>query len=418
MTNQVRKYTMVLPVRHFRLDAHRASIESSFAEHLRMMRTRIADSADLLVIASPGMSASAYKASKGSHTIIDSATEGIAFETLFSDDTDCLLRAFLPVMRKLRALAGQSMCVHSGLSWSIALPFEFSSIIFGLLQKRRTVFVVDIDYRKSAYMSYRTGSWSVKSYLICKYLYDPARTFQIWVASRFCSLVLLKGKKMALDFGHGRPNVRDFLDASHSEKNIIDPETLKSKLAAVRDTSQPLRIVYFGRLTAYKGIDRCLKAVAAARNIGANITFDIIGGGEEADSLRSLVGNLRAEEYVTFHGSLPFDQEFFQTLYRFHLLLAAPLREDTPRSALDAMAAGISYLAYDTYYYQQLTESGAGKVVPWLNGEAMAEAIRQFAENRELLVTMIEKAVNYARQNTQEIWLERRLTWTMQAVQQ
>ena len=79
---------------------------------------------------------------------------------------------------------------------------------------------------------------------------------------------------------------------------------------------------------------------------------------------------------------MPFGQEFFRHLYRYQLLLAAPLREDTPRSALDAMAAGIPYLAYDTYYYNQLLESGAGVVVPWRDEQAMAdELIRRLPES-------------------------------------
>ena len=411
---------MVLPVRHFRIDSHRVAVESAFAEHLRMMRSRIDTAADLLVIASPSMSTTGYEKSKAGLTILDETEDQIAFVTLFSDDTTRstadYLRAFFPVMRTLYRLARQSICIHSGLSWNISLPYEFASIVFGLLFHLKTVFVVDIDYRKSALMSYRTANWSKKSYLVCKYFYDPVRALQIWIAVRGCSLVLLKGKKMTEDFGQGRPNVRNFLDASHSQQNLIDQQALEQKLVAVRDISQPLRLVYFGRLTAYKGISCCLRSVAAARNAGANITFDIIGGGEQAEALQSLSRELHAESYVTFHGPKTFNQEFFQTLYPFHLLLAAPLREDTPRNALDAMAAGIPYLAFDTYYYQQLTESGAGEVVPWLDEQAMAQSLIRLSKHREELAAMIGKAVDYAKLNTQEIWLERRFEWTMGSV--
>jgi glycosyltransferase involved in cell wall biosynthesis len=77
------------------------------------------------------------------------------------------------------------------------------------------------------------------------------------------------------------------------------------------------------------------------------------------------------------------------------------------------MAAGVPYLAFDTYYYQELLESGAGRTVPWLDVDAMAQAIVELERNREQLVNMVEHSVAYARANTQEIWLERRLTWTM-----
>jgi glycosyltransferase involved in cell wall biosynthesis len=420
MTSHATNYTMVLPVRHFRVDEQRVAVESAFAEHLRMMRSRIGTGAERLVIVSTGMSATAYEAGKRGYSVIDEPMEQIEFRTLFRDeDAGSLskkLRLFWPVMRGLSRLSKESVCVHSGLSWDVWLPFEFASIVFGLLRKRRTVFVVDIDYRNSAAMSYRNGDWSRRGYLMCRYVYDVARSLQVRVAARYCSLVLLKGKKMAADFGRGRPNVKAFLDASHSEKNIIDRVSLERKVAALRDRSAPLRLVYFGRLTAYKGIDRCIRAVAVARQAGANVTLDVIGGGDQAEALHSLARELNTEEFVTFHGPLPFNQDFFRVLYSFHLLLAAPLREDTPRSALDAMAAGIPFVAFDTYYYRELMESGAGRVVPWPDVEAMGKMLVDLAANREEVATMAENAVVFARSNTQEIWLERRSAGTMDSV--
>jgi len=410
-------YTMVLPVRHYRIDQSHVAVESAFAEHLRMMRAGIGTAAERLVIASPGMSAAVYEAGKRGYAAIDEEAEKINFFTLFAADaaqsTGSKVQQFPGVMRTLQGLAKRSFCIHSGLSWDLWLPFEFASILLGIFRGRRTVFVVDIDYRNSAYMSYRNGDWSRKSYLLCKYVYDTARSLQVWVAARYCSLVLLKGKKMAEDFGAGRPNVKAFLDASHSERNIIPESRLREKLATVRDGGRPLRLVYFGRLTAYKGIDRCLRAAASARAAGANITLDIIGGGEQMEALRTLARELGAEDWATFHGPMPFNQDFFTLLYSFHVLLAAPLREDTPRSALDAMAAGIPYLAFDTYYYRELLESGAGRVVPWPEMEVMAKMLTHLEKNREEVAGMAENAVAFARSNTQEIWLERRQEWAM-----
>ena len=417
MTARASDYTMVLPVRHFRIGERQVAVESAFAEHLRMMRSTIGSAAERLVIASPGMSPATYEAGKRGFAVIDEEREKIRFQTLFSEaeaqSASNKLKLFPAVIRSLYRLAKQSICVHSGLSWDVWLPFEFASVAFGILLKRRTVFVVDIDYRNSADMSYRNGDWSRKSYLICKYVYDTARSIQIWIAARYCSLVLLKGRQMAQDFGAGRPNVKAFLDASHGEKNILPEESLEQKLRAVRDEEKPLRLVYFGRLTAYKGIDRCLRAAAEARYNGATITLDIIGGGEQDEALRKLAHELHAEDWVTFHGPLPFNQDFFQLLYSFHLLLAAPLREDTPRSALDGMAAGIPYLAFDTYYYRELLESEAGRVVPWPDVAAMAKEMARLDKHRQEVAEMIEHAVTFARANTQEIWLERRRIWTM-----
>lgn len=226
---------------------------------------------------------------------------------------------------------------------------------------------------------------------------------------------MLKGREMVADFGRGRPNVKYILDASHSADNVIDADILDKKIKNIRDRSQPVRLTYFGRLTAYKGIDRCLRAVAIAKNLGANVQLDIIGGGEQLDELCRLTTECHADSFVRFHGSLLFNQDFFRLLYQYHLLLAAPLREDTPRSVLDAMAAGIPYLAFDTYYYRELLESGAGRTVPWPDVNAMAQAIVDLEQDREELVSMVEHSVEYALANTQEIWLQRRFAWILPA---
>jgi glycosyltransferase involved in cell wall biosynthesis len=410
-------YLMVLPVQHFRTGCSHVAIESAFAEHLRMMRDKIGSRVERLIVASPEMRVEDYERRKEGLSIVDEARETISFCSLFSADEvhsswDKILR-FYPVMRTVHSLVKESFCIHSGASWSAWLPFEFASILFGIVLRRRTVFVVDIDYRNSAFMSYKIGDWSLKSYMLCKYVYDNVRSIQLRIAARHCSLVLLKGRKMVADFGRDRPNVKYILDASHSAENIIDSNLLKVKLKQIRDRSQPIRLTYFGRLTAYKGIDRCMQAVVLARNAGANVQFDVIGGGEQLDALGSLANEYQANSYVRIHGPLQFNQEFFRLLYQYHVLLAAPLREDTPRSALDAMAAGIPYLAFDTYYYKELLESGAGRTVLWPDVNAMAQAIVDLEQNREQLAAMAANAVEYARANTQEIWLERRLGWTI-----
>jgi len=417
-TQPAADYLMVLPTLHYRLDSGHVALESAFAHHLRLLRSKIGSLASRLVILCPAMSATQYESAKASLEILDEAADSIFFDATWSPDQIASkgkkLRHALLLLRKVRSRVRQSVLVHSGLSWDWILPAEFAALLLGSFTGRKTIFIVDIDYRNSARMSYETGAWSKKSYLVCKYVYDNIRNLQTWIAVRRFSLVMLKGRKMAQDFGHGRPNVKDFLDAAHSETSLIPPAAIATKLAALRDPAQPLRLTYFGRITPYKGIDAIIRAAVSARKTGANLTLEIIGGGEQLDFCKSLVSQLEADSYITFHGPKPFGAEFFEFLYRYHLLLAAPLREDTPRSALDAMAAGIPYLAYDTYYYNQLLESRAGQVVPWRDEQAMANALIHLDQHREELAAMIQNAVAYATQNTQEIWLDRRFAWTLE----
>jgi glycosyltransferase involved in cell wall biosynthesis len=108
-----------------------------------------------------------------------------------------------------------------------------------------------------------------------------------------------------------------------------------------------------------------------------------------------------------------FERVFEEHLYRHHVLLAAPQSQDTPRSALDAMAAGQTIVAYDTCYYQELAKEGAAiELVPWRDFEAMGRAICALTEDRARLRSMIERNVAFARSHTQEAWLDRRVGWT------
>jgi glycosyltransferase involved in cell wall biosynthesis len=226
--------------------------------------------------------------------------------------------------------------------------------------------------------------------------------------------VLLKGRRLCRDYGRGRPHVKYILDAAFSAEQVIPPQALARKRSALEDPGQPLELVYFGRLTAYKGIDRCIEAVALASKRGAApMRFSIIGAGEAAESLQRLCVQLGVEELVEFSPALPFGPRLFEQLYRYHLLLAAPLSEDTPRSALDAMACGIPILAFDTEYYSSLGESGAVDLVPWPSVERLAERLAHFAQDKRRLLPLALAGIEFARVNTQETWLESRAQWTL-----
>jgi len=208
--------------------------------------------------------------------------------------------------------------------------------------------------------------------------------------------------------------VKYFLDAAFSAEHLISSRALAEKTRALADPARPLELVYFGRLTAYKGVDRCIEAVArASRLSGAPMRLAIIGAGEDAERLKRLCAQLGVESLVGFHAALPFGPLLFEQLYPCHLLLAAPLSEDTPRSALDAMACAIPILAFATEYYSDLEESGAVETVPWPSVERMSERIAYYAENKHRLLPLALAGIEFARANTQETWLRSRAQWTL-----
>lgn len=406
------KYVMVLALPAFASGPDRFEVESAFAKHLRTLRAKLGPLARELVLMGPGADENLRKVMP-----LDTvhASEGIRFRPLFDHRVGRLgmLRAWPRVRATLREEIEGADVVHAGPS-SAYRPFEFAALRLAHRLGKKTIFVTDIDNRESARMRRESGFDSARVYAMHQLLHAPLMHRQHRIAARDFSLVLLKGRKLASDYGQGRANVKNFLDAAFEAEHLIAPERLAAKLDAARDATQPLKLIYFGRLVDYKGVDHMLRAVRHACDAGARVRFEIVGDGDQRGALEHLVRALNFDAgVVTFVGALPFGPALFARLHDAQVLLAAPLSEDTPRSALDALASAQTIVAYDTYYYRELAEAGAPvTVVPWRDVRALGDAIVAIARDRARLVDGLRSARAFAEPNTQEAWLDRRIEWT------
>ena len=412
-------YLIVVRVPYYRVGPTTIAVQSAFARHLTLLKEELTPKFNKIIVASTPMSKVDYECYGHQLYHHDEEQENIYFTTADvaphckSSFFFCLFYS-IPQLIYTYKMVRKSGFVHSGLSIPVWRPIQQFYVICSILLRKKSLFVADIDFRNSEKMLYTQGELSLKSHLLWKYIYDPLRSLQVIIACRFCSLVLLKGQEMCDHYGKGRENVKNFIDAAHSKEHIIGPKKLEAKKAILSSGQGPLELVYFGRLVQYKGIDLCLEAIAIAQSLTKKeIRFNIVGGGNLESHLKQKTMELNLGDSVIFHGSMPFGDAFFEMLHNYHLLLAAPRKEDTPRSVLDAMAAGIPVLAFDTYYYRDLECTGAVATVPWPSVEALARKIADFAEDKEPLVQMSAKGVLFARDNTQEIWLRKRLEWTL-----
>lgn len=411
------EYLIVVPVRFHRLTNGRVALEGAFCEHLRVLRAQLAPAFTRLTVAAPTMDPAQYAREHEHLGRIDEMREGIRWVALHPGNAGrgaFWIRHFTPVLVRLWREVRRADLVHSGTSHNLYRPIEFMALGLAMVFGKKTICVVDIDLRAEASMNYRTGRLGRKSLFLCRGVYDPLRSLQLRIAARRCSLVLLKGHKLLRDYGRGRPHVKYFLDAAFSVEHLISARALAQRAQVLTDPEQPLDLVYFGRLAAYKGVDRCIEAVARASEQSTDpLRLTIIGAGDQAENLRRLCVELGVERLVQFRAALPFGRPLFEVLRSCHLLLAAPLSEDTPRSALDAMACGLPILAFATDYYSDLAECGAVDLVPWPSVDRMADRIAHFAHDKRRLLPMARAGIEFARANTQETWLQTRARWTL-----
>jgi glycosyltransferase involved in cell wall biosynthesis len=406
---------MVLKAGARRLTPTTFATESAFVEHLRALRKLLAPRFDSIVVGMPEMSAAEYDTIHASLTTVDEEAEQIFFEAIFQwpSTRARFLRELPRVVRKLSRLVGQADLVHSHPSYDLYRPIETLTSILAIARKKKLITVTDLDYRGDAEMNYRTGYWSRRSYLVCKYIYDPIRNVQQQAYVKFADLVLFKEAKQVEDYGHGASHVRFFLDPNFNLENVVDDATVRAKIATLEDDAAPLRAFYFGRFVAYKGIDKMIEAVALARAGGANLTLDIMGVGPEEQALKALAERRGISDIVRWLEPRAYGESFFSELRSRHLLLACPLSADTPRSTWDALASAVPVLAYDTTFYRKIAnQTGAVELVPWLSVAPFAEKLGTFARDKRPLGPMMKNAVAAARDNTAEEWLKRRVAWT------
>jgi len=409
-----RTYLLVLPVAFYRIDARRCATESAFATHLRMLLDSLSEVADRITVAAPVVDQQDYERMRAGWATLDADEDRISLVPLHQarlGRLGYLLRLPAICWRLLGAVAKAGF-VHAGPS-TLYTPRENVALLLGWLLRRRTVYVVDIDQRETARMNLRTGAWSRGVYLRTRYLHDAWQSLQTRVASWLATVVMLKGRKLCEDYGRGRDNVHYLLDVAHDRDSVLGDRELERRCEALAAPG-PLRIVYFGRLVAYKGVDRMIQAVVDARARGVDASLDIFGSGDAEPALRDQIDAAAAEPFVRLRGVRPYGLEFLREVGEYDLTMACPLSEDTPRSAIDAQARGLPVLAYDTYYYRELMGDGAGVTCsPWLDAAALADRLHELSNDRARLVDLCRKGVRFAAENTQEAWLRRRAGWTL-----
>lgn len=409
---------MVLQVKYRPLEGNKARIEAPFWNHLITLKEGLKDEMKKLKVALIEVDEQ-YEQKFGSGWItVDPDNDGIELESLYNlsalqSSRFSRLMRFGAVYKKIGRLVKNADLVHTGLSHDILLPSSFFAVINAILKKKKLIYIVDIDFRNSSRMLYEAGHMNFISYIRTKLFYDVHKFLQLITAIRYADLSLLKGKKFASDFAKIGKNVKYFFDTIHDNQYILSKDKIEAKIDSVRNKEKGLKIVYFGRISEYKGVQDAIEAISKIKDAsGHEIELTIIGNGDYLPEIENLVAQLKMSDCVSISPPISFGKDLFDEISKHDILIALPQREDTPRSAFDAMAAGLSILAYDTDYYKELSESGAVITTKWRDIDLLANSLLEIAAKRDRLAEPCQNAVYYAKDHTQARWMDRRLKWT------
>nr|WP_279367885.1 glycosyltransferase [Microbacterium testaceum] len=116
------------------------------------------------------------------------------------------------------------------------------------------------------------------------------------------------------------------------------------------------RILFVGRLTTEKHIDVVLKALSQL-DPALDVTFDVVGGGDQRAKLETLAQQLGVSSRVTFHGHA--SEEDLRTLYsRASVFAIASIAELQSIATMEAMASGLPIVAANAVALPHLVHEG------------------------------------------------------------
>ncbi len=175
----------------------------------------------------------------------------------------------------------------------------------------------------------------------------------------------------------------------------------RARQAAMRERRPPgLEVLFTGRLSRAKNVDVLLRAVAAVRQEGCQISATIIGEGPEGPALENLAVALGIRHAVRFTGGLPFDG-VIPYLEAADVLVLASETEGWPKSIVEAMAFGLVAVGSNIGLVPQMLD-GRGFTVPPRDPAALAAVLRTVAASPDRLEEMRRRAAAWAQRYSLE----------------
>jgi glycosyltransferase involved in cell wall biosynthesis len=135
---------------------------------------------------------------------------------------------------------------------------------------------------------------------------------------------------------------------------------------------------FVGRLVREKDLGTLLEALSIARlNSSRDLRLIIVGDGVEGPTLKEKASNLSVEESVLWLGA---QKSARRALALADAFAMSSVSEGVPMAMLEAMRAGLPCIATDVGGIAAVLADGCGAVVPPSDPQALAAALRSYAE--------------------------------------
>jgi glycosyltransferase involved in cell wall biosynthesis len=166
-------------------------------------------------------------------------------------------------------------------------------------------------------------------------------------------------------------------------------------------------IIFLGRLKKTKQPDHAIKAFKLVAEKVPDAKLLIVGDGPLKSKLHKLVKKLKLEEKVTIYGRVD-EEKKIELLREAQALIFPAVREGWGLVVLEANACGTPAVGYDVPGLRDsIRHMETGILVPYGDIKEMAKAMITLIENQELWTKMAENALQWAKQHSWDISIEK-----------
>lgn len=173
--------------------------------------------------------------------------------------------------------------------------------------------------------------------------------------------------------------------------HLIPPGINYGELAAIEPATEPLDILFAGRLVQHKRVDLLLEALALVRRELPQVRCSVIGDGPERAALEAQAQRLGLGDSVRLLGFLPDSADVYRLMKAARVFTFLSEREGFGIVALEAAACGLPVVALDAPNNATAGLVRAGRFGELCQGQAPEEVARRIvailgdeAHHREL----------------------------------
>lgn len=172
------------------------------------------------------------------------------------------------------------------------------------------------------------------------------------------------------------------------------PERYAQARAALPDRAGPLWCVITGHVSASKGQDQAVAALARVRQTGRDVRLRVIGGGPALPALRRRVAELGLEAWVDLTGYL---QEPYEMMRTAEVALMCSRCEAFGRVAIEAMKLGLPVIGSASGgTVEQIRDGFNGWLYRPDDVADLADKIAHLADHRDTVIAMGAQAQRWA----------------------